>query len=89
MAQFYVQGPTETIEYQILWSEVIPENTTISTSEWSGDGVVLTNEALDGSFTAVFVSGGLVGKMYTLKNSITLDNNEVYDDSIFIYFEEK
>lgn len=89
MAQFYVQGPTETVEYQILWSEVLPENTTISASEWSGDGVVLTNEALDGSFTAVFVSGGLVGKMYTLKNSITLDNNEVYDDSIFIYFEEK
>lgn len=89
MAQFYVQGPTETIEYQILWSEVLPENTTISTSEWSGDGVVLTNEALEGDFTAVVVSGGTSGKRYTLKNSITLDNNEVYDDSIFIYFEEK
>lgn len=89
MSQFYVQGLDEIVEYQVFWGDVLPENTTISTSTWSGDGVILSNKALDGDFTAATVSGGKVGKRYSIKNLITLNNNEVYEDSIFIYFEEK
>jgi len=94
MPQFFVQDPNESIEYQMLWTSVLPDGVTILESTWTGsEGLVISDEALEGDFTAAFVSvetpNSVIHKQLTISNTVTLSNNEVYADSIFIFFEEK
>ena len=89
-----MQDPTESIEYQISWARILPDGITIAQSNWSsGADLTISDEALEGEFTAAFVSvaqsAEVIGKRTVLTNTVTLTNNEVYVDSIFIYFEEK
>ena len=89
MSQFFVQDSNETIEYQMSWAGVLPEGVTISSSDWVGTGLTLSDEALEGDFTAVFVTGGISGSKYELENVVELSNGESYKDTIFIFFEDK
>jgi hypothetical protein len=89
MSQFFVQDSNEIIEYQISWASVLPEGVTISSSDWVGTGLTISDEALEGDFTAAFVTGGLKGKRYELENTVVLSNEETYKDTIFIFFEDK
>lgn len=89
MAQHFVQDPSEAVEYQLTWASVLPDSVTIVASEWEGAPLTLSDEALEGDFTAVLVSEGVKGKVYQVKNTVTLTNGETYIDSIFITFEEK
>ena len=94
MRKFFVQDPAESREYQISWAWVLPDGVTIVESIWDGnDELTISNQALEGEFTAAFVSVNqstdILGKRVVLTNTVTLSNNEVYVDSIFIYFEEK
>lgn len=89
MSQFFVQDTGEIVEYQIDWTPALPEGTSISSSVWGGVGLTTSNNALEGNFTAIFVTNGVNGKKYELENSVTLSNGEVYKDTIFIFFEDK
>lgn len=89
MSQYFVQDPSEAIEYQLTWASVLPNGVTISTSEWEGAPLLLTDEALEDDFTAVLVKDGQRGKVYQVTNTVHLSNGEIYSNSIFITFEEK
>lgn len=89
MAQFFVQDSGEIIEYQMSWAGVLPEGVSISASDWNGTGLTISDEALEGDFTAASVTDGVKGKRYELENTVTLSNGEVYKDTIFISFEDK
>jgi hypothetical protein len=89
--QFFVQSPTETIEYQLNWLDSIGEATSITDSDWvAPDDVELASQTIDGSYTAAKVSYiGDVGERVQVQNTVTLDTGETLTDSIFIYFENK
>ncbi len=89
MAQFFLQGPSEVVEYQINWAGVLPDGATILTSTWANADLTIVDEILDGDFAAVTVADGVVGQRFIVENSVVLSNGETYTDSIFIYFEEK
>lgn len=89
MSQFFLQGPNEVVEYQINWTGVLPDGVTISTSTWTNADLTIANDLVDGDFTAVTISDGVVGGRYIIENSVLLSNGEVYTDSILLYFEEK
>lgn len=88
--QHFVQDPLEKIEYVLEWSYAIPDNITISTSTWTANAdITLTGPSIDGEFTVVSATGGIVGKVYQLENKIVLSNGQTFIDSIFLYIEEK
>mgnify|MGYP003507448564 CR=1 FL=1 len=87
--QFYVQDPSEKIEYQMNWTDGIPEVATIATSTWTSTPFTASGTSIDGLFTVVSLIGGVVGKRYKVENTITLSNGQTYTDSIFIYIEDK
>lgn len=89
MSQFFVQDSSEVIEYQMSWAGVLPEGVTISSSDWVGAGLTISNKALEGDFTVAFVTGGISGSKYELENTVKLSNGEFYRDTIFIFFEDK
>lgn len=74
----YIKDPGDTLDYGWDWFEWL-EGDTIATSTWaipagitnSGESgpVVLTNP--DRVTTSVFISGGTVGVVYTITNTIT------------------
>ena len=86
MATFYVQSAFEDMDYEMLWSSVIPSATTIADSEWaiSPSGPTVSAGTIDALTTVVNVQGFTAGEDYVLTNSITLSNDEKYESSIFI-----
>lgn len=89
MSQFYVQDPGETVEYQINWTNGIPDGATILASSWSSTPMTASGLNIDGYFTVVKLTGGTSGAIHQIENTITLSNGEAYKDSIFIYIEDK
>lgn len=89
MAQFFLQGPSEVVEYQINWTGVLPDGVTISTSTWTNEDLTIADDIVDGDFAAATISDGVVGERYVVENAVLLSNGETYTDSIFLYFEEK
>lgn len=86
MATFYVQSAFEDMNYEMLWSSVVPSATTITDSDWaiSPSGPTVSAGTIDSLTTIVNVEGVTNGEDYTLTNSITLSNGEKYESSIFI-----
>lgn len=86
MATFYVQSAFEDMNYEMLWSSVVPSATTITDSVWaiSPSGPTVSAGTIDALTTIVNVEGLTNGEDYTLTNSITLSNDEKYESSIFI-----
>jgi len=89
MSQFYVQDPGEKVEYQINWTEGIPEGTTIVSSTWVSAPMTASGLSIDGDYTVVSLTGGTSGALHQIENSIVLSDGETYKDSIFIYIEDK
>lgn len=86
MATFYVQSAFEDMNYEMLWSAVVPSATTISTSSWaiSPSGPTISAGTIDALTTIVNVQGMVRSEDYVLTNSIVLSNGEKYESSIFI-----
>lgn len=89
MSQFYVQDPGEITEYQINWSNGVPDGATISTSTWVTTPMTASGTNIDGLFTVIKLTGGTVGAVHQIENTITLSDGEKYKDSIFLYIEDK
>lgn len=88
---FYVQSPDEKLVYQFAWLNVLPTGAAIVTSVWgiSPTGPTLEDDGVVSYTTFVTLSGLTLGERYQLSNTITLDNGEVYEDSSFMYTENK
>ena len=72
------KDPSAILSYTLDWSEWLPVGTTISTSTWtistiSGDAAPVTSVTTtnSGTTTIIKLSGGTVGKVYTITNTIT------------------
>ena len=80
--------PQSTLDYTIDWdsllSSVSPADT-ISLSTWrvEGDGAVtLGSDGIEGSKTSTFVSGGTVGLVAKLINTVTTSGGRTYERTI-------
>lgn len=89
MSQFYVQDVGEKVEYQINWTEGVPDGTTIVSSTWVTTPMTASGLNIDGLFTVVSLTGGENKKLYQIENTITLSDGEVYKDSFYIFTEDK
>lgn len=73
----FAKAPDAELDYGINWGEKWLEGDTLDTSEWAilspnpGDGLSIADEAHTDSTTTVWLSGGVLGKQYLLRNSIT------------------
>ena len=90
MSEFYVQAPTEVLEYQISWQNLLSIGETITTSTWTAPaGLTISGQSINGSTTICKVAGGTVGNRYQVTNTIVTSNGETQVTSIFILSEVK
>jgi len=70
------------LDYYIDWTAWVTTGDTISASSWAivdtSPDLTIEYETYDGLVTAVWVSGGVVGKTYTLTNTITTVGDGVH-----------
>lgn len=68
----YIKDPQAKLEYYVDWSDWLEEGETIVNSEWFVDsGINKESSITDGSVTAVWLSGGVNHKKYSVTNRIT------------------
>lgn len=73
-----VKDPLARVPIDIDWEPwLTAESAVIDTSVWASSEaeLVLEDESVNGAVARVFISGGLSGKTYRLRNVITTDND--------------
>jgi hypothetical protein len=90
-AYFYMD-PRARLVVEMDWNEWLTgESTTLSTSVWSceDDELAIEDESTISGVSQATVSGGLAGKVYFLRNTITAANEEVDSRSIRIIVRDR
>lgn len=68
----YVHAPLSNLDYGFDWTAWLASGETISSSVWvASSGITLTSPQVVAGVVSTFASGGEVGKVYTLTNTIT------------------
>lgn len=67
------QDAASLLDYCEDWTDFLSPSDAIATSVWAADSValVLTNPAIAGAITTIWVSGGVAGQQYRVSNTIT------------------
>ena len=87
---YHVQGPDEVLLYEFAWSNTLPAGATIAVSTWEAPApLVVTDKSIVVDSTQARITGCVVGNRYTVTNTVTLSNGEVYEQSAFIWCEVK
>ncbi len=85
---FYNKDP-DAIEVMTLdWSFRLG-GATISSSTWTGTGITIVTDAVDGRETSVKVSGGTLGETHRVTNRVVTSAGETLDQSIDVFITEK
>jgi len=77
---YITKDPAATLTYSVDWSDWLPGEETVSTSTFSQESVHTTanltvgSAATVGGVTSSTISGGAVGQVYTVLNTITTNN---------------
>lgn len=77
------KDPDETVEYGFKWAQELAPGRSISASDWFVEegGVILTGAAIvTGTETHIRVAGGVIGTPAVIRNRVTLDNGEIYEE---------
>lgn len=84
-----VKDVSDIIQRGFDWSAILGDiggGTSIHTSIWTcSPGLTCTNNGFTGPYTRVILSGGQHNKNYTLTNTITLSNGELYERSVLVH----
>lgn len=77
----FQKNPNEAIRYGFDWVDWL-EAETIATSAWSFDVVGLTTdtETSDTTSSAIKLSGGDVGIVYTVTNTVTTNTGQIKEE---------
>lgn len=82
--------PQSTLDYTIDWAsllDVTSPQDTISTSNWRVEGdssMTVGSTGQDGTKTSAFVSGGTVGEIAKLINTVTTAGGRTYERTIYL-----
>jgi hypothetical protein len=81
---YLVRDPRSRLPVEVDWSAWLArEGTTIASSAWTVDaGLTLDTTANDNTSASVFVSSGVAGQTYVLRNTITGANGVIDSRSL-------
>lgn len=92
MSQLFTLAPKDpnaVVDYNIDWSSWLPDDDTISTSEWIVPaGITEDSETNTDTTTTIWLSGGTAGQSYSLTNRITTAQGRTQDKTITISVKE-
>ena len=91
---FYLKDPRSEIDYAIDWGSGYLDGQTILSSTWSvtpgeADGLALGEESFDLTRTAVRLTGGISGHVYSVSNLVALSDGTLDERSISLRVEER
>ena len=91
---FYLKDPQSRVDYGIDWSAGYLDGQTIAESAWSvvpdeSGGIAAEEASFDLNRTAVTLSGGIVGHVYSVSNRVTLSDGRSDDRSITLRVEQR
>jgi len=78
---YIAKDPGATLDYNIDWSDWLPTGDSISTSTWTqesvhtGGNLTLGGSSVANNVTSVLISSGREGEIYTVRNTITTNEN--------------
>jgi len=68
----FEHSPTANLDYGFDWAAWLGASQTITSSVWSSSaGLTLTRPQVISNKASIFVSGGVIGQLYKLLNTIT------------------
>lgn len=66
------KDPSADKDYSIDWSALLQDGETITASVWTADAALtLTDDGISGGVCFVWISGGVNGTTYSIRNQIT------------------
>ncbi|MDB5668098.1 MAG: hypothetical protein JWL74_1048 [Alphaproteobacteria bacterium] len=91
---FYLKDPGSRIDYAIDWGAFYLDGQVVAGSAWNvfpleTGGILLDGASFDLARTAVTLSGGLAGHVYSVTNRVTLSDGRVDERSITLRVEER
>lgn len=78
----YEKDVSDVVDYSMSWYHL--ENDTILTSVWESDGLTIGVDTFTGLITNVFVSGGTVGAIHNLTNTVTTGMSRTLQRTLYI-----
>jgi hypothetical protein len=81
-APSYEKDPSDTIDYTVSWHHLGGD--TILTSTWESDGLTIGTDSISGLTTTVFASGGTVGAVHSLTNTVTTGMGRTLQRTVYI-----
>ena len=77
----FLKDPDSTVDFAVNWSNWLDVDT-IATSVWlTPDGITKDTDTNSTTLTTIWLSGGVLGKLYTITNRITTAAGRTADKS--------
>ena len=85
------KDPDEVLDYRVRWTDALQDGETILTSTFiMAEGTVTKNsEAIDGTETVLWLSGGTLGELCLITNRITTSMGRSYDETMRLRIRRK
>lgn len=88
--QNFTKDPNAVLDYTVDWSSWLQEGEAIQSSSWVVDaGITDSNPTNTGIAATIWLSGGIVNKVYRVTNRITTSAARVDDRSLLIAVRQK
>jgi len=89
LSNTFTKDPGDTLDY-VIDHETWLDGDTILTSSWEAEsGITIESHTNTTTRAVVWLSGGAVGEMYTVVNTITTDQGRTKERSIYIICREE
>jgi len=90
---YYLKDPDSRVTYAIDWLPYL-DGATIAQSQWAvapaeAGGIAAGDERLEGTRTAATLGGGIVGRVYSVSNRVTLSDGSVDERAICLRVEQR
>jgi hypothetical protein len=77
------QGPDENLDYELDWSQWLPQGDTITSSTWTSDeGLTLGDSLYTTTNTTIWVSGGALGESLQALNTIGTAQGRIAEQTL-------
>ena len=86
----FTKDPNAVLDYSVEWSKWLAGDQ-IATSEWSvsDSSLEATDDSITATRTAVWLSGGTVGQLYTVTNRITTAGGRTDERSFMVQVQDR
>jgi hypothetical protein len=90
---YYLKDPQARVDYSIDWTDYL-DGQSVAASLWTvtpsePGGIAVEQASFDLSRSAARLSGGLLGRVYTVSNQVTLSDGSLDERSITLRVEQR